>query len=121
MDDKEKIDAGTIEDDLDTTAPNSAKPDGWQMPEPVFRQTSGRLPGGFEKNYGVAVEDSAEALPVDDPTSTDAVSAYTSNPDVEATQKGSVVKLVLVLLGLGAMIAFIVVFLTILYFFFLRS
>ena len=32
-----------------------ARPSGdWQMPTPIFRQTSGYLPEGFEKHYGTA-------------------------------------------------------------------
>jgi hypothetical protein len=40
-------------------------PKSWQMPEPVFQQTSGYLPEGFEKRYpaATAVNDSAPAAP----------------------------------------------------------
>ena len=40
-------------------------PKSWQMPEPVFQQTSGYLPQGFEKRYpaATAVNNSAPAAP----------------------------------------------------------
>ncbi len=47
-------------EDLDKTpsqgvSPNEAETSGgWQMPTPVFRQTSGYLPEGFEKQFGMA-------------------------------------------------------------------
>lgn len=48
-----------IDEDLDKTpsqgvAINESAPVGWQMPIPVFRQTSGYLPEGFEKQFGMA-------------------------------------------------------------------
>jgi hypothetical protein len=109
------------DEELDATAPGSQEPAEWQMPEPVFRQTSGKLPQGFEKNYGTAVASAPEATSENDSPAADASDAYTPNSYVEPRPKSSAIKLVLVLLGLGAMIAFIVVFLTVLYFFFLKS
>lgn len=58
------------EEDLDTTPPqgvqveNEKRTSEWKMPEPVFRQTSGYLPQGFEKKYGA---------PTDNPVSDEAV------------------------------------------------
>jgi hypothetical protein len=54
--------------DEHTTEPQSDKPEGgWQMPKPVFRQTSGYLPQGFAKPFdsgAAAVETPAsEAVP----------------------------------------------------------
>ena len=41
----------------------------WQMPEPVFRKTSGFLPQGFEKRYGPVKR--SEEPPVDQPADVD--------------------------------------------------
>jgi hypothetical protein len=47
--------------ELDTVVPNpphtaaAAQPGKWQMPEPVFQQSSGYLPQGFEKRFPQAV------------------------------------------------------------------
>jgi hypothetical protein len=35
----------------------------WKMPEPVFRQTSGYLPQGFEKRYPVSTADAPPSAP----------------------------------------------------------
>ena len=103
-DDKENITVAD-DDELNTTAPNPPA-DEWRMPEPVFRRTSGKLPRGFEKQESAAAPETASA-----PTE-----LATPEP-----VKSPVLKIVLVLLALGAMIGFIVAFLTILYFFFWRS
>ena len=104
------------DDDINTTAPQS-QPDEWQMPEPVFRRTSGKLPQGFAKP--VEADDAVNnSVPPVEPAAQP--SAAPISPPVIGP-KSSLVKMILVLLGLGAMIAFIVVFLTVLYFFFLRS
>jgi hypothetical protein len=50
--------------DMDTTPPNPALPSkassGWEMPTPVFQQTSGYLPQGYEKRYGQSVQPANE-------------------------------------------------------------
>ena len=99
-----------IDDELNTTAPQD-KPAPWKMPEPVFRRTSGRLPKGYaEESASVfASRESSES-------SQDSVRAYE-----EPKPKSGALKLVVVVLGIAAMIAFIAVFLTFLYFFFLRG
>ena len=107
-----------IDDDLNTTAPQS-KPAPWSMPEPVYRRTSGKLPQGYAK----AMES--------EPSSPEILSASTevssdSHPPVPAPApvvkpKSSVLKMLVLVLALAAMIGFIAVFLTVLYFFFLRS
>jgi hypothetical protein len=108
-------------DDLNTTAPNPP-PDVWRMPEPVFRRTSGKLPRGFVKTGIDAGEGEPEpAAPgaeedVTDEQTNDSVEAY-----AETKPKNPTLKLLLVVLGVAAMIAFIVVFLTVIYFFFWRS
>ena len=38
-------------------------PKRWQMPEPVFRQTSGYLPQGFEKRYPARTENNTAPAP----------------------------------------------------------
>jgi hypothetical protein len=103
----------TVEDDdLNTTAPNP-EPEVWKMPEPVFQCTSGKLPQGYEKE--VMAFSSAEAsVP---PSSSAPVPAA---PEPVIKPKSSALKLMLVLLGIGAMVAFLVVFLTVVYFLFLR-
>ena len=87
------------------------------MPEPVFRKTSGRLPQGFEKVLENVTKERAAKItgvvPNPPPISTD------TPPEVKP--KNPTLKLVLVLLGVAGMIGFIAVFLTVVYFFFIRS
>ena len=101
------------DDDLNTTAPQSP-PDAWKMPEPVFRKTSGKLPPSFVKDAATSTvsenstppnETGAQELP---PVGLDASPAKPNNPTL---------KVILVLLGLAAMIAFLIVFLSVIYFF----
>lgn len=102
----------TLDDDIDTTAPQS-RPSVWKMPDPVFRKTSGRLPQGFEReNFAQSdTEEGGEATEPSDPNPT---------PYIEPKPKSQVLKILLVVLGLAAMIGFIAVFLTVIYFMFLR-
>jgi hypothetical protein len=102
------------EDEAITAVPN-LKPDAWQMPEPVFRKTSGRLPKPFEEKVAtdVSAPDPSPAIDLQTP------SAPIQTPD--PGPKSPVLKLVVVLLALTAMIAFIAAFLTAVYFFFWRS
>ena len=109
-----------MDDDLNTTAPQS-KPEEWKMPEPVFRRTSGKLPGAFEREVAKASAES-ETTPSDEPDVTqDEIPQGYSELEPAAGPKNSVVKLILVLLGLAAMVGFLIVFLTVIYFLFLRS
>jgi hypothetical protein len=115
MDDKVNgvVQAADDDEDLTTTAPN-ARPNVWKMPDPVFRKTSGRLPKTFEREYFTeASTQESPKLPaeVDDPNST---------PVNESGPQSSTLKILLVVLGVLAMIAFIAVFLTVVYFMFLR-
>lgn len=121
MDDKDKkVESTFADDDLNTTAP-SPRPEAWKMPEPVFRRTSGKLPRGYEQNYVPSGTASAETVPENESDDRVAGSVETSSSTyVEPSPKHPTVKLVLVFLGLAAMIAFIVVFLTVVYFFFWR-
>ena len=74
----EKDDSSNItgmNEDLDTTPPNpaseaipaptAAQPQlgKWEMPKPVFRQTSGQLPENFEKRYGRSDDPAATPAP----------------------------------------------------------
>ena len=108
------------DDDLNTTAP-SPRPNVWKMPEPVFRQTSGKLPTGYERNYSADPTPATESATANEPTADDISSPGASINPVEPKPKNPTMKIILVLLGLAAMIAFLIVFLTIVYFFFWRS
>ncbi|HEX6125743.1 MAG TPA: hypothetical protein VFZ23_10275 [Pyrinomonadaceae bacterium] len=114
-----------VDEDLNTTAPNP-EPEVWRMPEPVFRKTSGRLPRGFAKqDVPTDPPRSSDGQPV---TLNDTTSAAPASPAAavvpvqeEPKPKSPVLKIVIVAIAIAAMIAFIVVFLTVVYFFFLRS
>ena len=101
-----------VDDDLNTTAPQS-EPEPWKMPEPVFRRTSGKLPQGFEKDIHFS---SSEAEQSEAPGNL----PHEAYRAPEPAPRSPVLKIVLVVLGLVAMIAFLVVFLTVVYFYFLR-
>ena len=101
-----------VEDDLNTTAPQS-KPEAWKMPEPVFRRTSGKLPQGFEKIAGIPSEQSQQS-------EISGSSAQPANLTPDPKPRNPILKIIVVVLGLVAMIAFLVVFLTVVYFYFLR-
>lgn len=120
MDDNPNSVSLTDDDDLNTTAPN-ASTDAWKMPEPVFRKTGGKLPQGFEKTYEPDLAASAEPAAVNDTPVVDLEAGNIPASIAEPKPANAKLKLLLVFLGLAAMIAFIVVFLTVLYFFFWRS
>jgi hypothetical protein len=106
----EAHDIEEFDDDINTTAPQDKPATTWTMPAPVFRKTSGRLPKAFENRL-----EKVDAVQPDlerDPTST---------ADTEPKPKSHTLKIVVVALALAAMIAFLVVFLTVVYFFFLRA
>ncbi len=115
MDDNPNSVALSDDDDLNTTAP-SPRSDVWKMPEPVFQQTSGKLPTGYERTYSADPTPATESATANEPTGADIGIADAADPK----PKNPTLKLVLVLLGLAAMIAFLVAFLTIIYFFFWR-
>jgi len=104
-------DAMATDDDLKTTVPNM-RPDEWKMPDPVFKKTSGRLPKPFERKAGAGDTSAPEVV-------SDPLGSYVQTP--EPSPKSPVLKLVIVALALAAMIAFIALFLTFAYFFYLRS
>ena len=103
-----------VEDDLNTTAPQS-EPEVWKMPEPVFRRTSGKLPQGFTKSVE---QEPAEPSREDDTPTVDASQVSDTRPE-EPKPKSPVLKIVVVVLGLGAMVGFLIAFLTAIYFLFL--
>jgi hypothetical protein len=113
MDEKVNGSAQALDDeDLSTTAPNP-RPSEWRMPEPVFRKTSGRLPRNFEREYFTETPTQESPKPS---------AVETPFPDSQVVSKPAhpTLKIILVVLGLLAMVAFIAVFLTVVYFMFLR-
>lgn len=120
MDDNPNSVTLTDDDDLNTTAP-SPRSDVWKMPEPVFQQTSGKLPAGYERNYSGDATAATESATANEPAAADSGNPGASMiKPVEPQPKNPTLKIVLVLLGLAAMIAFLIAFLTIIYFFFWR-
>ena len=120
MNDEINNEPDLIEDeDLLTTAP-SPQPSVWKMPDPVFRKTSGRLPEAFE-NLKPPVQSSPDETPQNEPSENVTNDPIAPTSYVEPRPKSPTLKIVVVVLGLAAMIAFIAVFLTIIYFLFWRS
>jgi len=109
--DRENIAAGTDEDELNTTAPQS-EADVWRMPEPVFRRTSGKLPQGLVRDDVEAEVASGEPVVDGEPVLDTVTPVEPKNPTL---------KIILVLLGVVAMVAFLIVFLSVLYFFFFQG
>jgi len=129
--------------EADTTPPNpanSAVPSpgaGWQMPEPKFQQTSGYLPEGYLDRVAF------EAPPPPDVSAAAAAPAPSpaaSEPEIEpqpdlteqlapppapvvakpiVKERSSGARIAMIVLGLLAMIAFIAVFLGVIYYLFL--
>lgn len=113
-----------------TTSQNAATTGEWEMPDPVYRQTSGYLPQGFEKQFpqsngpaSAVAED--VPLPAAVPEITTAVEpqpdlleALASQPEIQpvAIPAGrSPLRIVLIVLGLLAAAAIIIVFLAAVY------
>ncbi|HUR99166.1 MAG TPA: hypothetical protein VMZ26_13955 [Pyrinomonadaceae bacterium] len=114
MDDKANGAVPAADDeDLTTTAPNP-QPNVWKMPDPVFRKTSGRLPKAFEREYFTEAPTQENPKPA-------AASDVNPPNHTEPAPQSPTLKIVLVGLGVLAMIVFIAVFLTVVYFFFWRS
>jgi hypothetical protein len=130
--------------EADTTPPNpanSAVPSpgkGWQMPEPKFQQTSGYLPEGYLDKIafeapppsgvspaaaGPAAAPAAVAEPDVEPQPD--LTEQLAEPPVPVVTKPSVkersagARIAMILLGLLAMVAFIAVFLGVIYYLFL--
>jgi hypothetical protein len=120
--------------------PEQKPPGGWEMPKPVFQQSSGYLPKGFEKRFNVP--DPQADVPTDEPiaevpVAEDAPAAAPGpvvqpQPDVSeefaldaqpapaSTKKkrSPAVRIFLTLLGIAAMIVFAIVFLAVIYYLF---
>jgi hypothetical protein len=137
------------EADEHTTAPDQPQPQAppakkWEMPKPVFQQTSGYLPQGFIKDIqaasdldGAAASDGAAPAAASPGISAPAVAAAAVEPQPDlseqlipeepaneapaAAPKKAGITAPMVLLGLLAVIAFIAVFLAVIYFLFLKA
>jgi len=113
-----------------------ATPAQWVMPTPVFRESSGYLPQGFEKLYGqsdgsaatavaaaVAVEtpsaDEVEVQP--QPDVSEEVIYAEPEPPAPVKTRSTTMRIILLVLGLLAMAAVIVAFLAVIYFLFFSS
>ena len=130
--------------EADTTPPNPANgavpsPNrGWQMPEPKFQQTSGYLPQGYLEKVGfdpnpppqvspaaaapaaapaLAPESAVEAQPDLSEQLAEPPAPVIAKPAVKQRSTGA--RIAMIVLGLLAMVAFIVVFLGIIYYLFL--
>lgn len=130
--------------EADTTPPNpanSAVPSpnqGWQMPEPTFQQSSGYLPQGYLDKVvfeappptdvspaaagpaaAPAVAPGPEIEPQPDLTEqlAEPPAPVVANPAVKQRSAGA--RIAMILLGLLAMVAFIAVFLGVIYYLFL--
>ena len=141
MSEEEREDAEQTGTPQVTTQENALgeKPAGeWQMPEPVYRKTSGYLPQGFENQFPQGTPQAAAASP--SPAPLPAVAAAAPAADVEpqpdiievlaaepplapvTVQAGrSTLSIVLIVLGLIAMGVIIVGFLVIVYYLFLAE
>jgi len=123
--------------------PDIPQPGESVMPKPVFRQSSGRLPQGFEKQYGqangldgnwasggaatataVAIEpplaEQADVAPQPDVGEEVVFTApETASPPVKTRSRA--MRITLIVLGLLGMAAFVAVFLAVIYFLFFSS
>ncbi len=130
--------------EADTTPPNpanSAVPSpgvGWQMPEPKFQQTSGYLPEGYLNKIAFEASPPTDISPG---TAAPAIApADTSGPDIgpqpdlnqqleppppqvvtkpTVNERSAGARIAMIVIGLLAMVAFISVFLGVVYYFFL--
>ncbi len=130
--------------EADTTPPNpvnSAVPSpgkGWQMPEPKFQQSSGYLPQGYLDKVAFEAPPPSDVSPA--AAGPAAAPAAASEPDVEpqpdlteqlaeppapvvakpvVKERSAGARIAMILLGLLAMVAFIAVFLGVIYYLFL--
>ncbi|MEO5860159.1 MAG: hypothetical protein ABIR33_14570 [Pyrinomonadaceae bacterium] len=130
--------------EADTTPPNpanSAVPSpgaGWQMPEPKYQQTSGYLPEGYLDKIAFETPPPTDVSPAS--AGPAAAPAVATGPDIGPQpdlseqlaeppapvvakpvikERSSGARIVMILLGLLAMVAFIAVFLGVIYYLFL--
>lgn len=143
--DEENVD--TLAVDEHTTEPQADAPDKWEMPEPVFQQTSGYLPQGFVKQIENAAQDEATAETPAQPAAIEqpaaipaaptaplpaigpqpdiseqfAIDELPVEPPVAAKTKSGALRIVFIVLGLLAFLVFMAVFLVLVYFLFLAA
>lgn len=130
--------------EADTTPPEPVSgavpsPDqGWQMPEPKFQQSSGYLPQGYLEKLGFgappqAAVSGAAAAPATEPPTAPApdvepqpdlseqleapIASVVPKPAVKEQSRGA--RIAMILFGLLAMVAFLAVFLGVVYYLFL--
>ena len=130
--------------EADTTPPNPANAavpppgQGWQMPEPKFQQSSGYLPQGYLEKAAFEPPPPTDVSP--NAAATAAAPAPAFEPDVEpqpdlteqlasppapivakpaVKQRSAGARMAMIVLGLLAMVAFIAVFLGVIYYLFL--
>ena len=120
--------------------PQPEKPTGaWQMPEPVYRRTSGHLPRGFERRVFPQAEVATSAPPPPSPPTPahvdgdpqvavepqpDIIEVLASQPEFEpvsAPAGRGPLRFVLIIIALLAMVAVTVAFLFVVYYLFLAS
>lgn len=130
--------------------PQADPPGKWEMPEPVFQQTSGYLPQGFVKqveNAGMSsVPDENQTAPSPQPVAPQPpeipttptmpvvavepqpdiseqfmIDAFAAEPQVVAKPKGGAFRMALFVFGLVALFVFVAVFLALIYFLFLKT
>ena len=126
--------------EADTTPPNPANgavpsPDqGWQMPEPKFQQSSGYLPQGYLDKVAFEVPPPGQVSSAAAAPAPPAESPIEAQPDLSEQlaeppqpvvvkppikERSSGARIAMILLGLLAMVAFIAVFLGVIYYLFL--
>jgi len=107
---------------------------GWQMPQPKFQQTSGYLPQGYLDQIGVAGAAPSGAAAVAPAMAPPAAAAVEAQPDLSeqltpppqptasapvAKERSAGTRAALIIVGLIGMVAFLVLFLGVIYYLFL--
>ena len=138
---EEELENGQPPEPRNTTQENalaeSQSPNGeWQMPEPVYRQTSGYLPQGFEKQFPQSAAPTAVAEPASSPEPSaaphaepveeqpDIIEVLASEPvppPIVVPAGRSAIGVVLIILGLLAMVTVVVCFAIAVYFLFFAA
>lgn len=113
---------------LPTETPKREPKGEWKMPEPIFRQTSGKLPEGFEKKVfeegpAAATQTAPTPAPAEIQPQPDVSEEFThaelfDEQEGETPPKRTGMKLVLAILGVLGMIALALIFLAVVYFLF---
>ena len=133
-----------------TTEPQADPPGQWEMPEPVFQQTSGYLPQGFVKqveNAGMSsARDENQPAPSPQPVAPQPpaipttpilpvvavepqpdiseqfmIDAFATESPVAAKPKSGAFRMALFVFGLVALFVVVAVFLAVIYFLFLKT